>query len=63
MTKYVDMVFVDRSFGNLHDVVETKFFGKIGVALLQFTTGGWRATNDFDYINTVRDKKYGSKSE
>lgn len=26
LTKYVDMVIVDRSFGNLHEVARTKFF-------------------------------------
>lgn len=46
LSKYVDMVLIDRSFGSLHDVVETKFHGKIAVALVKYATGGWRASND-----------------
>lgn len=55
LSKFVDMVFVDRSFGNLHDVAETKFFGKIAVWLLKFATGGWRATSDYDFLSVERD--------
>jgi len=59
LAKYVDMIIVDRSFANLHDVVEQKFFGKIAVSLVKFATGGWRATNDLDFIKIERDSKYG----
>jgi len=59
LTKYTDMVIIDRSFGNLHSVAETKFFGKIAITLFKFTTGGWRSTADIDILTTVRDPKYG----
>ena len=59
LTKFVDMTIVDRSFGNLHSVAETKFFGKISVLLFKYATGGWRATSDHDQLTTVRDPKYG----
>lgn len=59
LVKYVDMVIIDRSFGNLHSVAETKFFGKIAISLFKFATGGWRATSDKDILSTVRDPKYG----
>lgn len=55
LTKYVDMLIVDRSFGNLHEVARTKFFGQVSVDLFKYATGGWRASSDKDILNTVRD--------
>lgn len=63
LTKYVDMVIIDRSFGNLHSVAETKFFGKIATTLFKFATGGWRANSDHHILTTVRDPKYGCQPE
>lgn len=62
LIKFVDMVIVDRSFSNLHEVADRKFFGEWAVALLQFMTGGWRTSNDYDFISTERDLKYGAKN-
>jgi hypothetical protein len=64
LTKYVDMVLVDRSFGNLHEVIDRKFFGYLAVQLVKFVSGGtWSGTNDLDFITTVRDTKYGCSSQ
>lgn len=63
LCKYVDMVFVDRTFGNLHDVADTKFFGKIAISLFKFATGGWRASSDHDLLETRRDPKYGYQKD
>ena len=38
------MVFVDRSFGNLHDVVETKFFGKYNISNILGVVAAMRAS-------------------
>ena len=59
LSRYVDMVIVDRSFGNLHEVIESKFFGYLAVNLVKFISGGWRGSSDFDYITILRDSKYG----
>lgn len=59
LTKYVDMVIADRSFGNLHEVARTKFFGQVSVDLFRFATGGWRASSDKDILCTMRDPRYG----
>ncbi len=59
LTKYVDMVIVDRSFGNLHEVARTKFFGQVTVDLFKYATGGWRASSDKDILSTVRDLRFG----
>lgn len=60
LSKFVDMVIVDRSFSNLHDVADRKFFGNRAVDLLKFMSGGWRGTADLDFIKTERDLKYGA---
>lgn len=41
LAKYVDMIIVDRSFSNLYDVANRKFFGESAEDLLRFITGGW----------------------
>jgi hypothetical protein len=56
------MVIVDRSFSNLYDVADRKFFGDSAVDLLRFMTGGGRGTSDLDFIKTERDYKYGAKN-
>lgn len=59
LCKYVDMIIADRTFGNLHDVAETKFFGRMAVNLLKFATNRWwRATSDRDLISVERDYKF-----
>jgi hypothetical protein len=63
LVKYVDMVIIDRSFGNLHSVAETKFFGKVAIQLFKFATGGWRSTSDKDILSTVRDPQFGGQSK
>ena len=56
------MVIVDRSFSNLYDVADRKFFGSAAVDLLKFMSGGWRGTSDLDFISTKRDDKFGTQS-
>jgi hypothetical protein len=73
LTKYVDMIFVDRSFGNLYEVAKTKFFGNVATLLYKFATSeintkygnyieGWRARSDIDYLSTERNNKYGCRA-
>jgi len=52
LSKFVDMIIVDRSFSNLYDVADRKFYGTAAVDLLKFMSGGWRGTSDLDYIST-----------
>ena len=58
LTKYVDMIICDRTFGNLHSVAETKFYGRIAQTLFNLTTG-WRTTNDVDLTTRDRENKFG----
>ena len=63
LCKYVDMIIADRTFGNLHDVAETKFFGRMAVNLLKFATNRWwRATSDRDLISVERDYKFSCQA-
>ena len=54
------MIIVDRSFSNLYDVANRKFFGQAAEDLLKFISGGWRGTSDLDFISTKRDDRYSS---
>lgn len=58
LTKYVDMIICDRTFGNLHSVAETKFYGRIATTLFNLTAG-WRTTNDVDLTTRERENKFG----
>jgi hypothetical protein len=58
------MIIVDRTFGNLHGVADTKFYGKVAVALFKFATmGKWRAKSDYNLVSQERDYKYGCLHE
>ena len=50
LSKYVDLIIADRSFGNLYDVAETKFYGKVATSLFHFGTGGFRGNSDHSLI-------------
>jgi len=50
LAQQVDMVIVDRSFSNLHEVAEKKFHGESARILFKLATGGWRATNEIDLV-------------
>ncbi len=50
LAKQVDMVIADRSFSNLHEVAERKFHGESARVLFKLATGGWRATNEIDFV-------------
>ena len=53
LSKYVDISIVDRSFANLDETVEIKFFGKSALALYKIGTCCWRSNNARNFIDTL----------
>ena len=58
LSSFADMVILDRSFSNLHDVAKGKFHGDSAVALFKWATPGWRSNNDFNMIKSRRSDKF-----
>ena len=52
LSKFVDMIIVDRSFNNLYDVAFHKFHGFLAVVLYKIGTWGWDSSNDISYLGT-----------
>ena len=57
LTEYVDMVIIDRSFGNLYDVAYHKFYGWFAMTMFKIGTLGWRTLNDVNIVNRGFDSK------
>ena len=51
LSKYVDMVVVDRSFANLDDVAELKFYGKSALLLYKIATCCWDSNSSKRFID------------
>jgi dipeptidyl aminopeptidase/acylaminoacyl peptidase len=51
----VDMAIVDRSFANLEEVIDSKFFGAPAVALYKVATAGWNSDNVGGYLYGMQD--------
>jgi hypothetical protein len=58
LAKLADMVIVDRSFSNLHDVAEYKFHGKSAVAIYKMVTPNYSGTNAVDMILSSRSDRF-----
>ena len=51
LTDKVDMVIVDRTFANFHDLADRKFYGSISRWFFWLSSCGWYANNDVDFIS------------
>jgi len=60
----VDMIIADRTFANLDDVVERKFFGTPALCLYKSLTQTryWRSSNDYNFVNKGIAEKIPSES-
>ena len=50
LAEYVDMVIIDRSFGNLYDVAYHKFYGWFAAMMFKIGSLGWRTQNDINML-------------
>ena len=57
LTQFVDMVIIDRSFGNLYDVAYYKFYGWFATMMFKIGSVGWRTNVDFNMVTRGIDSE------
>ena len=57
LSAYVDMVIIDRSFGNLYEVAYHKFYGWFAMIMFKIGSLGWRTKNDINLLTRGIDSQ------
>jgi alpha/beta superfamily hydrolase len=50
ISSYCDMVIIDRSFSNLHEMAVWKYHGPAASLLFKIGSCGWQVQSDFNYL-------------
>jgi len=54
MTANCDMVIVDRSFSNLHEMAVWKYFGQAASMMFKIGSCGWQVQSDFNFLKDYK---------
>ena len=65
LSRFVDLSIVDRSFANLDETVEIKFYGKSALALYRLSTCCWKSNNARELVEktTVNEDRLASEPD